>query len=449
MKEKKTTKKSVFLIGIGGISMSGLALILKNEGYNVSGSDVTKNENTQKLKEHGIKVYYSHKASLVKSCDLVVFSGAIKEDNPQIKFAKECGIEVIERSVLLARVSKKYKNVIAVSGTHGKTTTTAMLGYIFILAGLNPTIHVGGNSEIFNGNVYIGAKEYFITEACEFRNSFLKLRPKMSVITNVEKEHLDYFKSFEREILSFNKFVELTKEKVFINFDYRDLFRENEKIEFFNGKNIEAKNIVLEEDGKYSFDYYYKKRFCGNVILNVYGKYNIENALGVIGVCKEVGIQDNIIKLGFETFRNVKRRFEEIGIKNSNIIMHDYAHHPTEIKNAIKTAKEVYDKRLVCVFQPHTYSRTKILIDEFINCFRETDELYLVKSYFAREKYDYLGSVEFLKDKIAATKPRFIVRGVFDKKEINQVINEENYKDSVILYIGAGDIEIEARKMCK
>ena len=307
MKEKKTTKKSVFLIGIGGISMSGLALILKNEGYNVSGSDVTKNENTQKLKENGIKVYYSHKASLVKSCDLVVFSGAIKEDNPQIKFAKECGIEVIERSVLLARVSKKYKNVIAVSGTHGKTTTTAMLGYIFILAGLNPTIHVGGNSEIFNGNVYIGAKEYFITEACEFRNSFLKLRPKMSVITNVEKEHLDYFKSFEREILSFNKFVELTKEKVFINFDYRDLFRENEKIEFFNRKNIEAKNIVLEEDGKYSFDYYYKKRFCGNVKLNVYGKYNIENALGVIGVCKEVGIQDNIIKLGFETFRNVKR----------------------------------------------------------------------------------------------------------------------------------------------
>ena len=449
MKEKKSTKKAVFFIGIGGISMSGLAVILKNEGYNVSGSDISKNDITKKLGRCGIKVYYSHKASLVKNCNLVVFSGAIGEDNPQIIFAKKHNIRVIERSKLLALISKKYKNVIAVSGTHGKTTSTAMLGYIFILAGLNPTVHVGGECEIFDGNVYLGGKDYFITEACEFRDSFLKLRPDVSIITNVEREHLDYFKSYDREIMSFNKFVLLTKGKVFINFLCRDLFRDDDKIVFFNSPKIEAKNIILCEDGKYSFDYYYKKKFCCNVKLNVFGKYNIENALGVIAVCKEYKIKDSIIKLGLETFKNAKRRFEEIGVKDTNIILHDYAHHPTEIKNAISTALAVFNKKLICVFQPHTYSRTKILIDEFIKCFDGVDELYLVKSYFAREKYDYLGSVEFLKDKIASSKPNFYIRGVFDKKEINQVINERNYKDSVILYLGAGDIETEARKMIK
>lgn len=437
----------IFFIGIGGISMSALALLLKSDGYEVLGSDISKNEIVNKLRKNNIKVYNSHRAGHVKGCDLVVFSGAIKEDNPQIIYAKKNNIEVMERSKLLGIISKRYKKVIAISGTHGKTTTTAMLGYIFLIAGLNPTIHIGGDFPQINGNIHIGGKDFFITEACEFRDSFLELNPNVSVVTNIEPEHLDYFKTFENEVMSFNKFVERTKEIAFIDLNYKELFRDDLPIMYFNGKKLSAKNLILNDDGKYSFDCYKDKKLIGNFKLNSFGKHNVYNALAVISVCMYFNISVKVIQIGLETFRNVKRRFEIVGNIMTNIVIHDYAHHPSEIQKSIKTCKEIFDKRVICIFQPHTYSRTKFLINEFIFSFDKADELYLVESYSAREKYEYLGSVEYLKDRILSKNPCKIIKGVFKKEEINKILLSNGYKNCIFLFLGAGDIDLMANQI--
>lgn len=427
--------------------MSALALLLKNDGYEVLGSDISKSDTIKKLKKNNIKVYNTHRASCVKGSDLVVFSGAIKEDNPQIVYAKKNNIELMERSKLLGIISRRYKNVIAISGTHGKTTTTAMLGYIFLIAGLNPTIHIGGDFPQINGNLHIGGKEFFITEACEFRDSFLELNPNVSVVTNIEPEHLDYFETFENEVMSFNNFVAKTKEIAFINLSYKELFRDELPINYFNGKDLSAKNLVLNDDGKYSFDCYKGKKLIGNFKLNNYGKHNVYNALAVISVCLYFNINVKVIQIGLETFRNVKRRFEFIGNIFTNIVIHDYAHHPSEIQKSIKTCKEVFDKRLICIFQPHTYSRTKFLINDFVSCFEKADELYLIESYSAREKYEYLGSVEYLKDRISSKNPCKIIKGVFKRSEINKELLSNDYKNCVFLFLGAGDIDLIANQI--
>lgn len=443
--------KKVFMVGIGGISMSALAILLKKSGCNVIGSDRVKTRLTKKLKDYDIKVFYSSRAHYLKGVSLVVFSGAISKDHPQLVYAKQKGIKAIERSVLLAEISKRYSTVIAVSGTHGKTTTTAMLGYIFLLAGLNPTVHVGAECECFNGNLYYGNNNFFITEACEFRDSFLTLNPNYSIITNIEREHLDYFKNFDKEIKSFEQFADNTKEQVFVNYKYKDYVFDSPKITFFNGHDICANNIVLGEDGKYSFDCYINKKLYSTIKLNLFGKFNIENALAVIGVCNALAVDKNAVITGFATFSGVKRRFEILLKNDRNILIHDYAHHPTEISNVIKTAKQIYGKKVVCVFQPHTYSRTKYLIKQFEHCFDDADILYLLNNYSAREKYDLLGSSQNLLSRLKINNTNTFYPGVFGKRNILKRLlkDYESFKDCVIFFLGAGDIEIVARNFVK
>ena len=450
----KNLKKynKIFFIGICGISMSGLAIILKNQGKKISGSDINSGEIKKKLKRNGIKVYSSHKKTNVKNCDLVVYSGAISSDNPEFLFAKERGIDCIERSELLYLVSKDYKNVIAISGTHGKTTTTAMIAYIFMVAGLNPTIHLGGEFDFINGNIHCGDKKYFITEACEFRDSFLTLKPKFSVVNNIEEEHLDYFKNFQNEKYSFKKFVNQTKQASFVNEKCVNYIGNCEKVKTFGYKENNIyyiKDVKQGDDLKYTFDFYKKGTFIGNFKLNIFGKHNLENAMVAIAVCLENKIDYKFIYLGLKTFNNVHRRFEYVGNFGSCPVVQDYAHHPTEIFNTIKTAKEVFKRKIICVFQPHTYSRTKLLIENFTKCFNGLDSLYLLKTYSAREKFDYLGSADYLKEKILQTKPTFAVRGVFDKKQILSKLIKNHPCDSVILFLGAGDIEQVCKKLLK
>ncbi len=432
--------------------MSALALLLKGHKKDIVGSDLTKTKITKNLKDKGIKVFYKHKASNIKGCNLVVFSGAVPSKNPEIIKAKELGIPVIERSQLLYIISKEYKNVIAISGTHGKTTTTAMIAYIFMICGLKPTVHVGGEFESISGNIMLGEKDYFITEACEFRDSFLKLRPTVSIINNVELEHLDYFKNFENEVKSFNKFASFTKKVCFINGKYKSLIKNKNNLVTYgysNANNLYARNIHKGCDCKYVFDCYKGKTYIGNFKLNVYGKHNIENALGAISVCLEYGIDYNVIYLGLKTFNNVHRRFEVVGTFKDCLMIHDYAHHPTEILNTIKTCKEVFKKKVVCVFQPHTYSRTKTLLDNFSKCFDGLDCLFLLKTYSAREKFEYLGSADYLKDSILKSNPSFLVRGAYSKKEFIKKMKKEKLSDCVLLFLGAGDIEKLPNKLAK
>lgn len=441
----------IFFVGLGGISMSALALLLQKHKKVVLGSDINKSQLTRKLSKQGIKVFYKHRSSNIKDCDLVVFSGAIPSQNPEVKEALKQNIKVVERSELLQMVASEYKNVIAISGTHGKTTTTAMISYIFMLCGLNPTVHIGGDFDYINGNVAVGDKEYFITEACEFRDSFLTLKPTVSVITNIETEHLDYFKNFENEKKSFNKFVSNTKKICFLNGRYKNIIDSKTDIKtlgFSNSNSLYVRNIKKGSDHKYTFDCYKGKSFIGNFKLNVYGKHNIENAIAAISVCLEFGIDYNVIYLGLKTFNNVHRRFELVGTYKKSLLIHDYAHHPTEILNTIKTAKEVFRKKIICVFQPHTYSRTKTLIESFSKCFDGLDCLYILKTYSAREKYEYLGSADYLKDRILQSAPSFVVKEVMSKKEFLKNIKKEDLCGSILLFLGAGDIEKLPNKLC-
>lgn len=432
--------------------MSGLALILKSMGKTVLGSDTSKNETKQILKKEKIKVFSRHNAKNIKDVDLVVFSGAISQNNPEILEAKKQNIEVVERSFLLSLISQEFKNIIAIAGTHGKTTTTAMIAHIFLISGLNPTVHLGGIYEQMGGNVFLGDKDYFITEACEFRNSFLTLSPNVSVINNIEPEHLDFFKTVKNENKSFNEFVNKTKDICFVGDGCFKKIKDN-KITYTYGINescfVCAKNIEKDEFGNYSFDCYKKDCFLGKIKLNVFGKHNIQNALATICVCLHYKIDFNVICLGLKTFEGVKRRFEYLGVYKNCITITDYAHHPSEIMSAIKTCKEVFNKKLICVFQPHTYSRTKTLMNEFVACFKKVDELYLLKTYPSREKFEYLGSAECLKENIVENFPKYAVNGVYSKNGFLRIIKKQNIKDCVLLFLGAGDIDLLPKKLLK
>ncbi len=444
--------KNIFFIGIGGISMSGLALLLKSQGKQISGSDLVKSNITKKLKKAGIKVVYSHKANSVKGNNLVVYSGAISNNNPQMKYALSHNIPVIERAELLALISKNYKNVIAVSGTHGKTTTTAILSYIFIISGLKPTVHIGGEFDYIKGNILVGGKDYFITEACEFRDSFLFLSPTTSVITNIEPEHLDYFNTFEKEKASFNKFASNTLGNTYICANYGRLIGSITNLQtygFSRNCSVYAKNLTLGVDGKYSFDCYKGKAFIGNFKLNIFGKHNVSNALAAISVCLDYDIDYKIIYLGLKTFNNAHRRFEFIGSYKNCQVISDYAHHPTEILSSINTCKEVFNKKVICIFQPHTYSRTKTLLDSFSKCFNGLDALYILKTYSARESFDYLGSADNLKECILKTNPNFLVKGAYTKSELLREIKKVDVSNCVLLFLGAGDIEKLPYKLIK
>ena len=450
MQEFLKKYRNIFFVGIGGISMSGLAILLKKSGKKVSGSDLAKSDGTKRLKEQGVKVFIGHKSRHIKGCDLLVFSGAIKEDNPELLEAKKSNIPTIERSLLLRYVSDDYKNVIAVSGTHGKTTTTAMIAYIFSLAGLNPTVHLGGMFEKINGNVLIGEKDFFITEACEFRDSFLTLSPDVSIITNFEEEHLDYFKTFNKEIDSFLNFSINSKDTCFANVSCKKYLGEQEKLIYVGEKTgYHIENLNKDISKKYSFDVFLGEKYVDNFSLNVYGEYNTQNALMAICVALHYKIDKKTIKNALSTFENVHRRFEKVGIYEGNIVLRDYAHHPTEIMQSIKTCKEVFDKKIICIFQPHTFSRTRSLIDKFTTCFDGVDKLFLVKTYSARESFDYVGSATFLRDKIEEKKPQFEVRGDFSNRRTLTLIKKSKFKNCVLLFLGAGNVEEISRKLCK
>ena len=436
----------IHFIGIGGISMSGLAHVALAKGYKVTGSDRASSDITRRLENEGAVIYEGHDGKNIGDADLVVHTAAVKDDNPEMIEARKRGIRLIDRAEFLGALMKEYHHAVGVAGTHGKTTTTSMLAHALIGAGEDPTISIGGELDLIGGNIHCGTSDLFITEACEYTNSFLKFFPTVALITNIEEDHLDFFTGIEMIRDSFRKFAELTR-----GIGKVVAYGEDENIKLaLEGSDLDiitygisdsndyyAENIVYHA-GYPSFDVYKKGEKLCSVSLNVPGEHNILNALATIAVCEILGVNAEAAAKGLETFKGTHRRFEKKGFLNGAVVLDDYAHHPTEIKATLTAAKAFPHKRIVCVFQPHTYSRTRTLWNDFLTAFDDTDELIITHIYAAREKPDGVTSAEKLAEAIAE-------RGVNAKYMENFSDIEEYLKNTVaegdiVFTMGAGDV---------
>ena len=388
----------IHMIGIGGISMSALAHMLKFFGYRVSGSDRTETDIVKRLAASGVDITIGHSADAVSDPDLVCYTAAIPKDNPELVKAHSLGIPLMERAELLGQLMKLYKFPVAVAGTHGKTTTTSMLSLVLLEANLDPTILVGGELSQISGNFKIGAKDYLIFEACEYVESFLHFNPYMSIITNVEEDHLDYFSDIYHIITAFERFARLNSPNGCIIVCSDDKYAptvvqniDNKVIKYgiiSRNNDFFAENIHLNADGKTEADVYAYGNFAVKLELSVHGDHNVRNALGAFAAAWELGIEPDAIKRGLEAFGGTKRRFETLGIANGFTVIDDYAHHPTEIKSTLTTAKRLTNGKVWCIFQPHTYSRTKAFLPDFAEALSIADNVILADVYPAREKYD-------------------------------------------------------------
>ena len=450
MNELKLLKgKKIHFIGIGGISMSALALMLKRNGFYVQGSDDSVNSEVKKLAKRKVRVFLGHSKNNVLGADVVVYSSSIQSDNPELVYAKNNKLIILKRAELLGLLAETYKTVIAVSGSHGKTTTTAMISEMFENAGLKPTVHIGGKLKSIKSNFKLGNKKYFITENCEYKDNFLFIKPDISVILNIDSDHLDYFKTLENIKFSFLKYAKNTKDggiNILCSNDKNS--REIaclENIASFGtceNSDVYAKNIQEYRNGYFKFDVLIEKCKLGNVKLNIIGKHNVFNALACVLVGLICDIDFDVIKNTIENFSGVERRSEYVGNVNGADVYHDYAHHPKQIEKMICTANELKDKengRVITIFEPHTFSRTKFLLEDFAKSFSKSDYVYFAPVYSAREnESEGLSSKELLIE----------TKKINENCELYQSYNDivfrvknECKKGDVILVLGAGTIE--------
>ena len=439
--------KNIFFIGIGGISMSALAELMLYKGYKVYGSDRMPSINTEKLEKNGATIYYEHKKEHIENMDLVIFTDAISFDNEEYMAAVKEKIDLVDRATFLGAIMKNYKNSIAVSGTHGKTTTTSMITEIIKDLDLNPTIMLGGQLKDIDGNIKIGDENLFLTEACEYKANILKYFPTTEIILNIDEDHLDYFDNIDHIIRTFKGYVDNLHgdDYVILNVDDENvetLFPiDNCKVFTFGIKNdadLRAKNIDFSEDGFPTYDLYLKGKKICHVELSVLGRHNVLNSLAAIAATyvNNIPLEDAII--GLKNYKGVERRLEEKGYYKGTKIMDDYAHHPTEIKSSIHAIKNACKGKLYTIFQPHTYTRTKLLLDAFANSFDESDVIIITDIYAAREK-DY-GDIhsKTLRDAISEHRDNaFYISGFED---IVKFIKENIKKNDVVVTMGAGDV---------
>lgn len=390
----------IHFIGIGGISMSGLAQIVLKEGFRVSGSDMKKSALTTQLETLGAEVHYPQQAAnITPDIDVIVYTAAIHEDNPEYAAAKAAGIPMLSRAEFLGQLMTNYARSVAVAGTHGKTTTTSMITHILLAANADPTISVGGILKAIGGNIRVGSSDCFVTEACEYTNSFLHFFPKYSVVLNVEAEHLDFFKDYDDIRHSFHQFLSgtATDGSVIVNGEIPDVAGLTEGIGasvitygFDPSFDVSASDLTYDSLGCASFTIHHGDAAPVSVTLHVPGKHNVSNALAAYAVTDAMGIAPEAIVAGLSAFTGTDRRFQYKGTIDGITVIDDYAHHPTEIRATLAAAKNYPHKRLVCVFQPHTYSRTKAFLDDFADALSAADVVVLADIYAARET-DNLG----------------------------------------------------------
>lgn len=445
----------VHFIGIGGISMSGLAEILNKEGFKVTGSDMKESETTKILADKGIKIYIGQFGSNITSeadIDLVVYTAAISNDNEELLMAKEKNIPLLTRAQLLGQIMENYKYSIAVSGTHGKTTTTSMLSHIFMAAAKDPTISIGGMLNLIGGNIRVGSSPYFITEACEYTNSFHSFYPYISIILNIDNDHLDFFKNIENIVKSFAKYSTNLKDKglLIVNGDmkYLDDIRAAVKdkdcsiITFGlnDGNTYQAKNVILNEEGHPAYDLYIDGEYIDKIELAVTGIHNAVNSLSAIAAARFLDIDLSIIKEGLKNCASAHRRFEYKGTLPGNVkVIDDYAHHPTEIAATLKVGRSVVKNELWCAFQPHTYSRTKALLSDFAKALSVCDHVLLADIYAAREKDDGTISSKDLERELKALGCDAVYLGDFES--IKNYFKSHVSNNDMLITMGAGNID--------
>ncbi|MDY5483400.1 MAG: UDP-N-acetylmuramate--L-alanine ligase [Clostridium sp.] len=438
----------IHFIGIGGISMSGLAEILMDEGFTVSGSDAHHSELTAHLESRGATVYYGQKAENIHDgIDAVVYTAAIHPDNPELLEVQRRNIPLLTRAELLGQMMKNYKNAIAIAGTHGKTTTTSMVTEIFLQAETDPTISVGGILHSIGGNIRVGGPEFFVTEACEYTNSFLSFYPTMAVILNIEEDHLDFFKDIHDIRNSFRLFAEKVPENgaVIINGDIENHAEitagvKGRVITFGHGaeNDYTAENITYDEYARPSFDLVVRGEKKGRLTLGVQGEHNVYNALAAVAVSVENGLSYEVISKGLASFTGTERRFEKKGVINGVTIIDDYAHHPQEIEATLTAARNYPHNRIWCVFQPHTYSRTKAFLSGFAEALSLADCVVLADIYAARET-DTLGvSSEDIVKLLQKEGVKAWYLPTFP--EIEKFILEHCIPGDLLITMGAGDI---------
>lgn len=441
--------KNIHMIGIGGVSMSGIAAILKNWGFTVTGSDSSDSEAVQNLLKKGIKVVIGHSLEDVANSDVVVYSAAIKQDDPEMLEANRLNIPTIERADFLGELTRCYEDTICISGTHGKTTTTSMISLCFLEGLKDPSIQVGAFLKQIDGNYKVGNSEHFIIEACEYVESFLKFSPKAEIILNIDNDHLDYFKTFENIKNAFIKYVKLLPNDgiLVINADDTNClelpnYTGAKTITYaINNENADfvAKNIEFDDDGFACFDVYYKNEFFEHFELSVPGLHNVLNALACISICTEYGVSKNDIKIALSRFTGAHRRFEYKGKIDGKVSVYDdYAHHPTEIiATANALANKKYSKSWV-IFQPHTYSRTKNLLDDFASALINFDNIIILDIYAAREKNTYGVSSNDLVNKINSLGKT--AKYIPDFNECSSYVKSHVNDNDIVITLGAGTV---------
>jgi len=441
-------KKHIHFIGIGGSGMFPIAQILHSDGYYLTGSDNNPSDTLELVKALGIPVFMGQSKDNIKGADLIVHTAAIMEDNEELIAAKNSGVPVIERSILLGLITARYKNSICISGTHGKTTASAMLTQILLSAGLDPTAVIGGKLPAIGGNGRAGKSDIMVCEACEFVDTFLKLSPDTAVILNIDEDHMDYFKTMDNLIASFTKFCNLTTGTVIANGDDVDVLKaiegiSNPVITFgYTDKNeYYCENIAFHDGIHTTFNLMHNKENLGELDLYVPGKHNVLNAVAACVSAITAGADFKQIKEGIAQFKGAGRRFELLGVEKGITVADDYAHHPTEVKVTLEAAKGMNFKRVIAVHQPFTYSRTKLHLDYFADVLKIADKVVLSEIMGSREKNTYNIFAKDLSDKIENA----VWFDTFD--EIADYVVDFAREGDLIITLGCGDVYKAAKKI--
>ncbi len=443
----KDTKLHIHFVGIGGISMSGIAHILLSKGHKITGSDKNPSPITERLKAKGATIYEGHRPEHIDNPQLVVYTSAVGQNNAELVAAREKGIETVDRAAMLGSLMKEYRYNVAIAGVHGKTTTTSMVSLIVEEAGFDPTLLIGGELDKIGGNVKTGKGPYLITEACEYRENFLKFHPYVAVILNIDEDHLDFFKDFEHIKSAFKRFANLVPDHGQIVAYHGDkavmevISDVSCKVITYGldeGAQIQGKNMAFDEKGCATFDLYNSGNYVDRIRLAVPGEHNVLNSLAAITVGCILHIDIDTIKTSLGTFTGTHRRFEIKGTFKNCTIVDDYAHHPAEIRATLKAAQNFSHNRIWGVFQPHTYTRTKFLLEDFAKSFSKADKVIITDIYAARERDSGEIHSTHLVDAINAYGQRAVYMPSF--KDAVYHLSENLQEGDLVLTLGAGNV---------
>lgn len=446
--------KKIHFVGIGGAGMSAIARVLVEMGYIVSGSDLNKTETTNKLEKLGANIFWGHSSENIHDTQAIVVSTAIPETNPEVEKAREKNIPIFHRADIVAHLMLQYQGI-AVAGAHGKTTTTSMIAVMLEHAGVDPTIIIGGEVDYLNGNAKLGSGKYMVAEADESDGSFLKFSPQIAVVTNIENDHMDFYKTMDNILHTFKKFLHKLPSDIglgilcFDNAYIRDLVHEVNRpyisYAIDHDAHYMARNIRTQ-GAMTTYDVYHEEQLLGTIKICVPGRHNVANSLATVVVGLRIGLTFEQIAEGLSYFQGAKRRFQTKARIHGVWIIDDYAHHPTEIMTTLLAARQTEPKRLICVFQPHRYSRTKFLRSEFGGAFQSSDILILTDIYAAGE-FPIPGITgEVLKEEVERQTDMQVIY-IPDKDKIARYLNEIVETGDLVITMGAGNVYLVGEEL--